>query len=162
VDDLSCHLLGLTGIDGVTFSGGEPMAQAAALVRLVDRLAAERPTLSYVCYTGYTLDHLRCQGTTPQRDLLARLDILIDGPYVAGRHTDLRWRGSDNQTVHFLSPRLRDHAPAAGDRGTWIEFELLPDGGLRWMGIPPVGFREAVPGALASVGIEISTAEDTP
>jgi anaerobic ribonucleoside-triphosphate reductase activating protein len=99
-------------------------------------------------------------GTRPQQELLTRLDLLIDGPYIVGRHTNLRWRGSDNQRVHFLSTRYRHLQPVTKDRGAWIEFELLPDGGLRWMGIPPVGFREAVPLALAKVGIELGTSEE--
>ena len=113
-----------------------------------------------MCYTGYTLDHLRMHGTLPQQELLSRLDLLVDGLYIVGRHTDLRWRGSDNQRVHFLSSRYQHLEQSVNDRGTWIEFELLTGGGLRWMGIPPMGFREAVPIALAKVGIDIATSEE--
>jgi anaerobic ribonucleoside-triphosphate reductase activating protein len=78
--------------------------------------------------------------------------VLIDGPFVQERHTDLRWRGSDNQRVWFLSPRYQNLAAMAEERGTWIEFEV-DDGTLRWMGIPPPGFREALPRALERLGI---------
>jgi anaerobic ribonucleoside-triphosphate reductase activating protein len=160
VAELARHLLGLADIEGITFSGGEPMSQATPLVGLIDQLVAERPELTFMSYTGHTLDYLLEHGTRSQLELLSRLDLLIDGPYIKGQHTDLRWRGSDNQQVHFLSARYRHLQPVVHDRGTFIEFELLPDGGLRWMGIPPMGFREMLPAALSQLGIELATTED--
>jgi len=153
VDTLAAELAGLAHIEGVTLSGGEPMSQAAALNRLIDCVRA-RCDLSFVCYTGHTLDALQRKGSQAQRALLERLDVLIDGPFVQERHTDLRWRGSDNQRVWFLSPRYRELAALADERGRWIEFEV-GDGTLRWMGIPPPGFREALPQALRRRGIEL-------
>lgn len=147
VDELAAWVLGLPGIDGVTFSGGEPMDQAGPLARLVETVRRERD-LSFLSYTGYTLELLAAHGTPSQQALLNVLDVVIDGPYVASRHTDLRWRGSDNQRVVFLTPRHRDQADRAGDRGRWIEFEVEPDG-LAWMGIPPRGFRRAFESAMS-------------
>ena len=48
-------------ITGVTFSGGEPTAQAGALAELVDRLRGERDW-SVLSYSGFTLQHLRRHG----------------------------------------------------------------------------------------------------
>jgi anaerobic ribonucleoside-triphosphate reductase activating protein len=154
VHDLSRELLLLPDVDGLTFSGGEPMAQAAALSRLIDELRPNRD-FSFLCYTGYTLGWLRASGSVAQKALLDRLDVLIDGPYLRERHTDLRWRGSDNQQVHFLTPRYRHLSPTLADRGTWIDFEVLPDESVRWMGIPPPGFRELLPAALSEMGIDL-------
>lgn len=151
---LAEELAGLPDIEGVTFSGGEPMSQAGALAALVDAVRARRD-LSFFCFTGFSLDHLRGEGTEAQRALLQRLDVLVDGPYLRERHTDLRWRGSDNQGVHFLTDRYRHLAPAVRERGSWIEFEMLPDGGVRWMGIPPAGFRGAFERAMAREGVEL-------
>ena len=158
VDELANELLALPAIDGLTLSGGEPMAQPLALARLIDRLRASRD-LSVLSYTGYTLDHLRRAGTAAQRSLLDRLDVLIDGLYVREWHTNLRWRGSDNQRIHYLTARHRDLKGVEDERGAWIEFELGSDGSLRWMGIPPVGFREAIPKALAALGIDLTLEE---
>jgi anaerobic ribonucleoside-triphosphate reductase activating protein len=151
---LADELAALPRIDGITFSGGEPMSQAGALVRLIDSLRRRRD-YSYLCYTGFTRMHLERAGTADQRALLDRLDMLIDGPFVKERQTDLRWRGSDNQVVHFLSPRHLDQAERVNDRGTWIEFDLARDG-LQWMGIPPKGFRERIPAAFLELGIELA------
>lgn len=154
VRDLSSELLQLPNVEGLTFSGGEPMAQAAALSQLINELRAHRD-FSIFCYSGYTLEWLRTAGTAAQKGLLDQLDVLVDGLYQRERHSDLRWRGSDNQQVHFLTSRYRHLAPTLSDRGTWIDFEVLPDGAVRWMGIPPRGFRELVPSALAELGIEL-------
>ena len=82
---------------GVTFSGGEPFAQAAGFARLARLLK----TLGYevASYSGYTFEAL-LQGTPDQMDLLQNIDILIDGPFVqAEKSLELAFRGSRNQRI---------------------------------------------------------------
>lgn len=158
VASLADELCGLPDIEGVTFSGGEPMAQAAALANLVDLIRRKRD-LSFMSYTGYTLEHLRRRGSPAQKALVARVDILVDGRYVAARHTDLRWRGSDNQQVHFLSPRYRHLAAQTDDRGNWLECEYAANGTFHWMGIPPKDFREKLERNMLARGILLRTTE---
>jgi anaerobic ribonucleoside-triphosphate reductase activating protein len=158
VQALARELAGDPGIEGVTFSGGEPMAQAPALCRLIDRVRDARD-LSMLSYTGYTLEALQRSGTPAQRALLDRLDVLIDGPFLRQRQTDLRWRGSDNQRVHFLTPRHRSFHASTEDRGAWVEVEVSADGAVHWMGIPPPGFPEAVPQALRRLGVFVQALE---
>lgn len=100
--------LPLGDIDGLTFSGGEPMLQAAGLATLA-RLARQRqPALSVICYTGFTLEQLLQHPTRPGvADLLQQTDVLIDGTYIAGLNDDRGLRGSSNQRVHYLSDRLK-------------------------------------------------------
>jgi len=155
VDALAEELVALTDIEGVTFSGGEPMAQAAALCRLADQIRTIR-NLSFLSYTGFALEELRSRGTVAQRGLLDRLDVLIDGPYSAARHTNLRWRGSDNQRVHFLSDRYAHLQPTVQERGIWLEFEATSDGAFGWMGIPPPAFRSNFDEKMRQVGVELS------
>lgn len=152
VSRLASDIISLPGIEGLTFSGGEPMSQAAALTELLDIVHAHRD-LSVVCYTGFPLGHLRSVGTPVQRELMKRVDILIDGPYLRQRHTTLRWRGSDNQQLHFLSPRYAHLAHIVQERGAWIEFELDEQDTLHWMGIPPLGFRAALEKQLDRIGV---------
>lgn len=155
---LAEQIVKLDDIEGVSFSGGEPMSQATALVRLVDLVRGER-NLSFMSYTGFTLDYLHGRGTAAQKSLLERLDILIDGPYVAARHSDLRWRGSDNQQVHFLSSRYRHLADHINQRGRWLEFEYSEEG-LGWMGIPPLGFTDWLERQLSMRGIQLTTEDE--
>ncbi|MFJ9780914.1 4Fe-4S single cluster domain-containing protein [Amycolatopsis sp. NPDC101161] len=136
-----------SGADGLTLSGGEPFAQAGALARLVTTVRARRD-LSVLCYTGYTLEHLRRTGDAGTRALLSEVDILIDGPYIAARHGDLRWRASANQRVHDLTGRHTAEL-ATPDTGSGLQIEVLPDGGVHWLGVPPTpGFRKNFERAL--------------
>src|SRR5215213_2874097 len=49
--------LDLEQISGLTFSGGEPMEQAAGLAKLV-RLARQKKDLDLICFTGYRYEQL--------------------------------------------------------------------------------------------------------
>jgi anaerobic ribonucleoside-triphosphate reductase activating protein len=53
VSDLSDWILNLF-VDGVTFSGGEPMQQAGDLWKLITTLRGHQPGISLGMYTGYT------------------------------------------------------------------------------------------------------------
>jgi anaerobic ribonucleoside-triphosphate reductase activating protein len=130
-------------IDGITCSGGEPFLQAAALARLIDLLRRERPQLSAMSYTGYRIERLRSRGSDAQRALLARLDLLVDGPYVERWHRPLRWRGSTNQRLLALTER---HAGALEpDVSAGVELSVSPQLELSWVGVPPQpGFADEV------------------
>lgn len=86
---------------GVTFSGGEPFLQAAALAPLAARIHAQT-RLDVVTYTGYTYEALR-DGATAENawaDLLEQTDYLIDGPFLlAEKSLELKFRGSRNQRI---------------------------------------------------------------
>ena len=92
--------------EGVTISGGEPMLQCAALVRLIDLLRAERDA-GVLVYTGFTLEALRARRDEATDALLSRIDLLIDGSYEAGRDDGGAWRGSANQRAWCLTDRYR-------------------------------------------------------
>ena len=82
---------------GVTFSGGEPFAQAEGFARLAKLLKAEGYEVA--SYSGYTFEAL-LRGTPAQRQLLEAIDILIDGPFLLEeRSLNLSFRGSRNQRI---------------------------------------------------------------
>ena len=140
VDALADRVVRLA-TDGVTFSGGEPFAQADALADLLEAIRAQRD-LSAMSYTGYTIEHLVRHGSPGQQRLLGLLDILVDGPFLAARLAARRWRGSSNQRLHFLTPRHRDLA-GADDGSMGVQIEVAPDSSVRWIGVPPVAqFRQ--------------------
>ena len=140
VDALATWIVG-HACDGVTISGGEPMLQAAALNRVIDRARAERPELHVMAYTGYRVEWLRRTGVDAQRALLERVDLLVDGPYVERLHGGLRWRGSSNQRLIDLSGRTPElDAP---DLSAGIELEVTPGLTVELTGVPPTPrFRE--------------------
>ena len=87
-------------LDGITFSGGDPMDQAAALIPLA-REIKERG-MNLVIFTGYTYERLMelTQEHPEMFELLTFADILIDGPFIlAKRSLELKFRGSSNQRI---------------------------------------------------------------
>ena len=82
---------------GVTFSGGEPFAQAEGFSRLAAML--KENGYEVASYSGYTFEAL-CAGTPAQKDLLSTIDVLIDGPFLlAEKSLELSFRGSRNQRI---------------------------------------------------------------
>ena len=87
-------------LDGITFSGGDPMDQAAALIPLA-REIKERG-MNLVIFTGYTYERLMdlAHDRPDMFELLTFADILIDGPFImAKRSLEIKFRGSTNQRI---------------------------------------------------------------
>ncbi len=82
---------------GVTFSGGEPFAQAEGFAKLAKLLKAAGYEVA--SYSGYTFEQL-LHGTSAQKSLLEAIDVLIDGPFLLKeRSLQLPFRGSRNQRI---------------------------------------------------------------
>ncbi|MBE6424677.1 MAG: radical SAM protein [Planctomycetaceae bacterium] len=144
VETLAEKLTRLPEIEGLTFSGGEPFLQAAGLCALADACRKIRPELTVMAFTGWTLEELLAREKREELALLARLDILIDGPYRETEHENLLWRGSRNQKVWFLTPRYeRDWKPRIHETGVHLELEADSET-LHIMGIPPKDFRAKI------------------
>lgn len=156
VAGLADWLCALDGIEGVTLSGGEPFSQAGALAALLDAVRARRPDFGAMAYSGFRYEALR-RGGSDRRALLDRLDLLVDGPYVAARHGSLRWRGSANQRLVPLTDRYA-RALAEPDTTAGIELSVDPDGAVSWAGVPPApGFRKGLEDQLAARGFVLRT-----
>lgn len=88
-----------TGIDGITITGGEPFDQAAELCEFLDGLPE---SLDILVFSGYRYDELLKRSET--RELLSRIDVLIDGEYVDEQNDNRSaLRGSTNQQIRFLN-----------------------------------------------------------
>ncbi|WP_327174552.1 radical SAM protein [Streptomyces sp. NBC_01335] len=151
VDQLADWLCGLPDVEGVTLSGGEPFAQAGPLASLIDAVRVRRPDFGAMAYSGFRYEAL-LRGDPDRRALLRRLDLLVDGPYVASARHGLRWRGSSNQRVIALTGR-HDHLETGPDTSAGVELSVAADGSLSWAGVPPTpGFRESFEKRLAARG----------
>ena len=119
------------GIEGISVSGGEPFQQPEALLDLLRRLAGR--DLGRLVFSGYTLDEIRAMplGTA----ILAEIDALIAGRYVASKRTTRGLLGSSNQRIHLLTDRYRE-ADLAGVPPR--EVILHRDGSVTRSGISPV------------------------
>ena len=104
---------------GVTFSGGEPFAQAAGFAKLA-QLLKERG-YEVASYSGYTFEEL-LNGSDDQKELLASIDILIDGPFLlAQKSLEVPFRGSRNQRILDVKKSL-------------AESRAVPTTSKRWLG----------------------------
>ena len=125
------------GIEGVTFVGGEPFAQADALGALAELVRGRG--LSVMVFSGFTYDRLLRSKALGTKRLLAETDLLISGPYLRELHsTDRRWIGSSNQEIHFLSTRYEElrHREGGWDSGENTIEICLKDGELIVYGFP--------------------------
>ncbi|MFN5516479.1 MAG: 4Fe-4S single cluster domain-containing protein [Cyanobacteriota bacterium] len=126
VPELADKILGNPRNQGVTFSGGEPFWQAPALAELARLLKAKG--LTAMSFTGFTLEELRGSQAPPGAgELLAELDLLIDGPYLEhlAIHAPDSLVSSKNQRVHIFNPALADQLTWASDQ---LEIHILKDG----------------------------------
>jgi anaerobic ribonucleoside-triphosphate reductase activating protein len=126
VDHLVEQILENPRNEGVTFSGGEPFWQAPALALLARKLKAHG--LNVMSFTGFTLEQLQDDyGPAGAKELLAELDILIDGPYVESLavHSPDCPVSSRNQRVHVLNSAFENRITWASDQ---IEVHILRDG----------------------------------
>ncbi|MBQ9365031.1 MAG: anaerobic ribonucleoside-triphosphate reductase activating protein [Schwartzia sp.] len=97
-DEILMELMKNPLLSGVTFSGGEPFAQAAPLADMAKKI--HRYGLNVWCYSGYTLEELRAMEDDGVNELLDNIDVLVDGEYrESERDLTLRFRGSRNQRV---------------------------------------------------------------
>ena len=87
-------------LDGVTFSGGEPMCQPEAFYNLA--VQVKERGLNIVTYTGFTYEELITMGESNigVKKLMDLTDILVDGRFVLEeRDLTLPFRGSANQRL---------------------------------------------------------------
>ena len=119
-------------VEGITFSGGEPFAQAAGLAESA-RLF-RKAGLTLMSYSGFTVEEIHGMGE-PHTDLLKTLDILVDGEYIKELACDRLWRSSANQRVHFLTDRYHEYKELTNKE--LREFEVVLSGDdLKITGFP--------------------------
>lgn len=113
VEELLLSICSNPLLDGVTLSGGEPLIQPEACLRLC--LEVKKMGLSIWIYTGYTFEWIMTQGSDAQRSLIAQSDVLVDGRFLLEeRSLELLYRGSRNQRLIDISKTL-----AAGQIVLW-------------------------------------------
>ncbi len=83
-------------IDGITFSGGDPLMpdNRKEIMRLVKKCRDEFPDKTIWLYTGYSFDEIKdIEG-------IELIDVLCDGEFMEDlKDNKLQWVGSSNQNV---------------------------------------------------------------
>ncbi len=105
-------------LEGVTFSGGEPMQQADSLLRLIQGLGRQAPELSFGMFSGYAEPELaqgrywtwgdgssnECRKRLWQ-EICGHLDFAILGRFNQAQPGSLPLRTSRNQVLRLFSDR---------------------------------------------------------
>ena len=137
-----------SSLEGVTFSGGEPMQQGSALVELMHQIRALAPTASMGMFTGYMeaeLDSGRYAtrpSTSPAEKqrlwhvVKSYLDFAVMGRYDRTQPARAPLRTSRNQQLVLFSRRYeeRDFTEQI------VEVAIAGDGKAVITGFPILGF----------------------
>lgn len=129
--EIAAWMLAEPETEGVSFSGGEPFAQAAALAEVAEAVRAAGKGV--LIFTGFEAATLRASRHPGIRRLLAASDLLVAGPYrqeLAQRHALLV---SSNQELVLVSERYR--GVELGMRR--VEFRVGVGGDVTLTGFPP-------------------------
>jgi anaerobic ribonucleoside-triphosphate reductase activating protein len=137
----------LEPLEGVTFSGGEPMQQAEALLELMRQIRKVAPAVSFGMFTGYAESELgagrfvtRLRATVEQKRELWRtvrgfLDFAVMGRYDQKQPMIESLRTSQNQELVLVSSRYGE-----GDFGPQIvEIRIEESGKSVLTGFPVLG-----------------------
>ncbi len=123
-----------TGVEGLSLSGGEPLQQAAAAAALLAE--ARALGMSTLAFSGYTIEEIRELPSGPE--VLAGLDVLIDGRYVARDRLASGLRGSANQRIQLLTAR---YSLAEVEATPVAEIRIGPTGDIVLTGVNPLKLR---------------------
>jgi anaerobic ribonucleoside-triphosphate reductase activating protein len=138
---------GQYSLDGVTFSGGEPMQQADELAPLIQDLRAALPALSLGMFTGYSEKELESgryftrhgvdqdRRRTLWRSIRGQLDFAVMGRYNRRHPSDAPMRTSSNQALTLFSSRYSENDFGAQT----VEIIIAADGLTRTTGFPTLG-----------------------
>ena len=150
VRSLFSEITAQSDLEGVTFTGGEPFAQAAPLAEL-GRLCRQAG-LSVLTYTGHKFACVRKSKRRAWNALLNITDLLLAGPFVREMADSSRpWVGSSNQEFVFLTGKYGHLARRLKGRS---ELEV-------WVGQDSIGLNGTAPESevasirrdLASLGL---------
>lgn len=87
-------------INGITFSGGDPLEQAESFSYMAKEFKSKG--LNIWCYTGYTFEQIleKMKKDKDLKELISNVDVLVDGKFeINNKNKDLKFRGSSNQRI---------------------------------------------------------------
>lgn len=94
-------------IQGLTFSGGDPLCSPVEVTALAKEVKERMPEKDIWLYTGFTLEQI--QASPVLSKVLPYVDVIVDGEYVeALRDVTLAFRGSRNQRIIKLKTLRKD------------------------------------------------------
>ncbi|WP_338971386.1 anaerobic ribonucleoside-triphosphate reductase activating protein [Spiroplasma endosymbiont of Panorpa germanica] len=101
-------------LNGVTFSGGDPMFSAVEVLDLI-KVIKKETDLNIWLYTGFTIEEIyNSRNENPETkarfEILSHIDTLVDGRWVKELYDpELSYRGSSNQRLIDTKEWLKKH-----------------------------------------------------
>ena len=90
-------------IDGITFTGGDPIEQFDELIEFIKLL--KEITNDILVYTG---DYFKDLSKNKQEKIKKNISVLIDGPYIHELNFKyVNLRGSKNQNIIYFNKKLK-------------------------------------------------------
>lgn len=127
-------ILTVAGQEGISISGGEPLAQSAGILSLLENIKGINPDYSVIVFTGYQYEQILLRPSNdPVHPLLKFVDVLIDGPYILDKNDNKGLRGSSNQQIHHLTKKYQDWDFEYGQR---IQEYYVDELNIQAVGIP--------------------------
>ena len=89
---------------GITFSGGDPIFQKEALLKVIKYIRSRRPDINIWVYTGFLFEDIN------NLPLLKEIDVLVDGQFKLNeKDISLKFKGSANQRVIDIKKSLQNN-----------------------------------------------------
>ena len=93
-------------IQGITFSGGNPIERPYEIFLLAKEIKEKFPNKDIWLYSGYTYEQIF--QVREKLKVLLYIDVLVDGPYIEEqRDISLAFRGSRNQRLIDVKETLK-------------------------------------------------------
>lgn len=97
IEKMICEINANPLLDGITFSGGDPLYHPQEFLALVKQI--KKATGQNIwCYTGYTFEQI--QNDEMLNPILDYVDVIVDGRFEPDLYSPyLEFRGSSNQRI---------------------------------------------------------------
>lgn len=97
IEKMICEINANPLLDGITFSGGDPLYHPQEFLALVKQIKEATGQNSW-CYTGYTFEQI--QNDEMLKPILDYVDVIVDGRFEPDLYSPyLEFRGSSNQRI---------------------------------------------------------------
>lgn len=109
-------------IEGITFSGGDPLYinNRPVILELMKEIKEKFPNKDIWCYTGFAFEQLQAENL----EHLKYIDTLVDGKFeLDKRDVNLKWKGSSNQRVIDVQKSIELGTVILHDNGFEIDYK---------------------------------------
>lgn len=133
-------------VDGITISGGEPFSQREELLLLINEVSKWCDDI--LIFTGFLKEELMEDEIA--RQILSRIQVLVDGAYIEDKNEGEILRGSSNQRIFYQSETIMKKYDEYEElhRGKHPVENFRVNGGVIAVGIHKKDFKDELEKAL--------------